>query len=103
MYLARPSFEQVTIGLTGSSTIASTVLGLAQSRAVNACWTSGVIHARSLGFWGLAAGVVGLAAGVGGLAAGVVALAVGAGVVAAVRAGGKSHLGAVVAGPEIGR
>src|SRR5450759_5187894 len=93
MYLARPSVEQVTIGLAGSSTMASTLLGLAQSSAVNAFSISGVIHAVSLAFLGLAAGV-GLAVGVE-----VTGVAAGAGFVAAASAGGKPDLGAVVAAP----
>src|SRR5665648_1186797 len=89
MYLTGRSLSQVTMGLAGSSTMASTLLGLAQSSVASAFSSSGVTHARSLAFLGLAV-VVDEA---------VVGLAVGAGVVAAVSAGGKPDLGAVVAVP----
>jgi hypothetical protein len=72
--------------------MASTLLGSAQFRSASCFSSAGVTHARSLGFLGFAAGAAVLA--------GAVAVpVVGAGVVAAVRAGGKPDLGAVVAGP----
>src|SRR5450631_882455 len=95
MYLSGRSASQVTIGLAGSSTMASTLLGSAQFRFASCFSSAGVTHARSLGFLGLAP-----VAGAGvGVAAGVTAVgfAVGAGLVAALRAGGKPDLGAVVA------
>jgi hypothetical protein len=79
--------------------MASTLLGSAQFRFASCFWRAGVTQARSLGSLGLApvagAAVVGVAAGVTA-----VGLAVGAGFVAAVSAGGKPDLAAVVAGLE---
>jgi len=69
--------------------MASTLLGLAQLSVASAFSSCGVTHAGSLAFLGLTV-VVDEA---------VVGLAVGAGVVAAVSAGGKPDLGAVVAVP----
>src|SRR5665647_3091762 len=101
MYLVSPSAEQVSMGLAGSSTMASTSLGLLQSKAVYAAWTPGVIQARSLGSFSLPAGAVAVAPGVA-VAVGcapVAAVTVGAGVVAAPSACGKLDLGADVAVP----
>src|SRR5450631_636313 len=90
MYLSGRSASQVTIGLVGSSTIASTLLGSAQFRFASCFSSAGVTHARSLGFAGLAP-VAGAAVGLTA-----VGVAVGAGFVAAVSAGGNPDLGAVV-------
>src|ERR1035437_1567310 len=90
MTFSVPSDEQVTIGLAGSSTMASTLLGLAQLSATNSASSCGVTQAGSLAFVGLAAG---LGAALGDVAFGAgVGVAVGA-VVAALSAGGKPDLG----------
>src|SRR5664279_3309379 len=87
MNFSVPSDEQVTMGLAGSSTMASTLLGFdVHLSASNAAWSCGVTHAGSLAFAGWPA-VMGVAAG--------------AGFVAAASAGGKPDLGAVVAWPVV--
>src|SRR3954452_15795863 len=80
MYLLVPSTEQVTMTLSGSSTMAYTCAGLVQSRAVNCFSMAGVIWARSLAvpLAASVAGAVGAGAGAVGVGAGaLVAVAVG--------------------------
>src|SRR3954452_24349353 len=86
MYLLVPSTEQVTMTLSGSSTMACTCAGLVQSRAVNCFSMAGVIWARSLAvpLAASVAGAVGAGAGAVGVGAGVVGVGAGALVAVAV-------------------